>query len=179
MFLDLDGVLANFSESACQVCDVPYPSNTIFTDTWLDEQCGKKLWNLCRGHDFWLNIQPFPWAQELRDLIANHTDQWIFLTKSSFDAGYYSGKWEWMKRHFPKDLARLWIVNGDKSIVCRGPGDLLIDDKSKNCQPWIEAGGEIYHWRELTPDYNREEVLCRLGHVFFTLKGLLLDDDIS
>lgn len=169
--IDLDGVMANFTKGACIACDVPYPSNSLFAESWLDEQCAANMWDRCKGHDYWANLEPFPWVAALRNLVAEHTDQWVFLTKAAYhyDPGCYSGKCEWIHRHFPDDLNRLWIMNGDKSMMCRGPGDLLIDDKLRSVKPWARAGGTIYHWAEITSDYPSEKVAARLEDI----KGIL------
>jgi len=172
IYIDLDGLIANFSLAACNSCNIPYPLNTEFGDTWLDEKCGKDIWNHCAGQEFWSNLSPFPWAQTLVHLVDSYAPKnWVFLTKSSFDAGCYSGKFLWIKQHFPNHTDKLWIVNGNKNMACGSAQDLLIDDKIKNIEQWKDAGGSTYHWTEVTPDWPADQIAKRLSDIELLLKS--------
>lgn len=164
--LDLDGVLANFCKAAAEKMGRHYPQEPFAVpNLWLDDD-KKALWKSCRGHDFWVNIEPFPWAKKLIRIVNSNCNDWRFITKPSVDAGAYSGKFEWITKHTKgavKEGTRyLWLVNGCKSYACTGPHHLLIDDNDENCAKWKEAGGTVYQWTEISANWPEKEVEKRL-----------------
>lgn len=171
VFIDIDAVLACFSKAACERCSIPYPTQTEMADRWLDDATAGVLWKHCRGYTFWFELELLPWAATLRDIVRAHTDQWIYMSKPSLDSDCYSAKYDWINRHFKDAGQRLWLTNGDKSIACRGPGDMLIDDKLKNVENWARAGGTPFHWPEITPDYPSDLVRARLDALKAALEG--------
>ena len=131
--VDSDGVLFNFLKSACQILNVEYPKNYQFeSDTWLYDKCGltkKQFWSKINGHNFWANLEPFPWAPKLIDTIKRNTDNWIILSKPSLDAGAYSGKFKSFQINFGIGN-RLWLAARNKEFFA-GPNKILIDDKKE------------------------------------------------
>lgn len=162
--LDSDAVLFNFLKSACKVLNIEYPRNYIFeSDKWLYEKCGltkKQFWSKIHGHNFWANLEPFPWAQDLIDIIDRNTENWIVLSKPSLDSGAYSGKFESFQKHFGIGN-RLWLSARNKEFFA-GPNKILIDDKKDTCEKWALRGGFGYHWPEMTEDIDRKEIDDRL-----------------
>lgn len=160
--LDVDGVLANFCKAACAKMGRPYPSEPFAVpDRWLDDKKGS-LWKHCRGHDFWVNIEPFPWAKKIHKIVESSGVDWRFITKPSFDPGSYSGKYEFIKNNFKNGVSKLWCVNGSKAYACTGSHHLLIDDNKKNCDEWEATGGTVYRWSEISENWPEEEVNKRL-----------------
>ena len=164
--LDLDGVLANFTKAACKKCGVLYPVDPKkFEENWLDEKTKDILWKNCRGHDFWAEIEPFPWANEIVKIVNNNCADWRFITKPSFDPGSYSGKFDWVRMNFKDKIRHLWLVNGSKAYACTGPEHLLIDDNKKNCQEWRDAGGTVFEWEEVTPNWPQYDIAKSLDEL--------------
>lgn len=161
--LDLDGLLLQFSKAAYKKLDLEYPTNTILNDN-LYELAGdkRKFWSTVKGHEFWASLEKYPWSDDLIQLVDKYAADWIFLTKAAHDPFCYSGKFECVQRYWPKYINRLWIVNGTKARFCRGVNDVLIDDKEQNLREWGAQGGSTFHWREVTDDYNLEEIWVRL-----------------
>ena len=160
--LDIDGVIANFCKAAAAAMNKPYPSEPFaIPDGWLDDK-DKTLWRCCRGHDFWANIELFPWAKKIVKIVDSNCGDWRFITKPSFDPGSYSGKYEFVKNNFKNGVSRLWCVNGSKAYACTGPHHLLIDDNKKNCEEWEAAGGTVYRWTEISANWPEEKVEKRL-----------------
>ena len=163
--LDIDGVLANFCKAAAVAMGKHYPAEPFeIPDGWLDDK-EDSLWKYCRGHDFWANIELFPWAREIHKIVDSNCADWRFITKPSFDPGSYSGKYEFVKNNFKNGVSHLWCVNGSKAYACTGPHHLLIDDNAKNCKEWEEAGGIVYRWTEISANYPKEEVNKRLDEI--------------
>lgn len=164
-FIDMDGVLANFSKAACARHNVTYPTQAKLEHSWLEDQVGHKgrFWMKIHGYDYWTQLEPFPWAKKLVALVNDHCDEWRILSKPSSDEHCYSGKYTWVKNHLHK-TKHLWLCNGTKSLLA-GPNRLLIDDYKKNIDEWRAAGGEAYHWEEVTDDYDKLEIEKRFGEI--------------
>jgi len=163
--LDIDGVLANFCKAAASAMNKPYPSEPFAVpNSWLDDD-NNTLWKRCHGHDFWANIELFPWAKKIHKIVDSNCADWRFITKPSFDPGSYSGKYEFVKNNFKNGVSKLWCVNGSKAYACTGPHHLLIDDNTKNCEEWRAAGGTAYQWSEISANWPEKEVQKRLDEI--------------
>lgn len=170
-YIDLDGVLINFTKGACRALNIECPKNTIFDKKnggeWIYEQAGGRsaFWKRVHGFNLWANLEPYPWSKELLKIIHKHTNSWAYLTKPSIDSGCWSGKYTCVNKHFNYGYGRLAIVEFDKSKICHGPQDLLIDDKAENCEKWRAAGGAAYHWVEVSDDWPQNLIDIRLKEV--------------
>jgi|GEM_PF-3180608 len=175
--LDLDAVLANFTKGAARIFNYTLPEKTQFDSYDLISLFGitkGSFYKRIRGHDFWVNLEKYPWADELVKLVHEETKgQWCFLTKPMMDSGCWSGKAEWVKKSFPKHTQRLVIGAGAKSKFCTGDEDLLIDDNTKNIREWEEAGGETFLWPEVTEDYHPEKIQERLKDLRLKIRSTM------
>ncbi len=159
IFLDLDGVIANFSKSASKCLDIPYPVQHEFKqyDELFAHVPKPVFYSKIRGHDFWANLGIFPYAKDLVKMIDTVSDgNWMFLTKPMMDFGCYSGKFAWVQKHFPQYLGKIIIINGTKATCCTGANDILVDDTAKNINEWAAAGGHAIRWVEKTDDFDAE-----------------------
>lgn len=165
IYLDLDGVCANWSLSACSCLGVEYPTNTKFKRwNWLEEFRHRDKINKCADTlEFWENLEKYPWSDKIVNLVNNSGYDWRFLTKPMKTPECFYGKAKWIFKHYPQHWDRLWIVTRSKALACTGEQDLLIDDTSKNIHQWKDVGGSTFFWEEMTPDYqNWEEQYNRL-----------------
>jgi hypothetical protein len=135
LFLDCDGVLADFDSAATSIFGMP-PREA-------EAQIGSDaFWARIRAQrNFYRNLALMPDARELFDEVAALRP--IILT------GCPAGNWaepqkvQWAAEHFP----------GTEMITCRSrdkcrhmsPGDILIDDYLKYRGRWQEAGGRFVH----------------------------------
>lgn len=156
IFLDIDGVLANWTKMACSVTNTEYPKDFQFPNQgWLDSKIGvKKIQSACENLEFWSNLEKYPWSDEIVKTVSQSGKEWRFLTKPMKTPHCFAGKAEWMFKHYPYFWDRMWIVTGTKSATCRNEGDLLIDDMDKNLEQWKSAGGSVFEWKEITDDYS-------------------------
>jgi hypothetical protein len=63
-------------------------------------------------------------------------------------------KVNWAAEHFPGIPVFLGPFSHDKWRYCKGPNDILIDDRHSNCSEWIAAGGRAHiytTWEECKP----------------------------
>ena len=135
LFLDLDGVLADFDKGARDLLGMPpraYQEHYGVSAFW-------KM--LATSVNFYGSLEPMPDAQQLMEAVR-HLDP-IILT------GVPIGKWAepqkrvWLKRNFPgieiiTTMARL------KSTYCE-QGDVLVDDQERSAEAWNKAGGLFIH----------------------------------
>lgn len=130
LFLDVDGVLADFDGGVVRL--------TGLTPEQLEAQRGRGgFWKaLARAEGFYANLDPLPGAEDMVEQLRHLKP--ILLT------GLPLGKWaapqkrKWAQRHFP-DLKIVTCMARDKWRYAR-PGDVLVDDREKARNPWVEQG---------------------------------------
>lgn len=146
IFLDLDGVLADWASDAIRahgrdphdvfggwepgVYDLADALGVSSTEMW-------KPVNEA-GADFWANLRPYPWCHALMDMCVSIAPTTI-LTSPSKDPSAASGKTRWLQAQFGNDF-RSYLIGPDK-VSCARPGAVLIDDADKNCEVFLSAGG--------------------------------------
>lgn len=173
VFIDFDGLIANFSKSACQRLGIKYPSNTLFEDYgWLGTDHDTLIENI-KGHDFWVNIEAYPWSNKLVDSVDKISNgNWIFLTHAVNDPGCYSGKYSWYKKHFSRYDKKLCVTDVPKHKFCHDCCDFLIDDKPQNIDEWRSAGGTAFYWQEISDDYSEKIVTKRIVEIVKTIDNI-------
>lgn len=135
LFLDLDGVFANFTKAFREHTGLEHYENP------------KKSWALLEKVDnLFLHLEPLPYAKELFDEIKSRSVYEIkFLTalpilnKKLKTAP--QDKVDWVREHLcpvtPVICSNGW---SDKKRFCT-PGDILVDDMERNILDWKTAGG--------------------------------------
>lgn len=135
LFLDLDGVLADFEAGAHDVLKM---SAAEYQERYGAGGFWKKL---ATAPDFYNTLALLPDAQQLMDAVV-HLDP-IILT------GLPIGKWAepqkraWVERHFP-GIQVITTQARFKSKYC-SPGDVLVDDRDQYRDAWESAGGIFVH----------------------------------
>lgn len=150
LYLDCDGVLADFDAGAAKILGMP-PRQFERR-----HKIGKMWARLAAAPDFYGTLPLMPGARALFEAVR-HLDP-IILT------GLPLGKWaapqkmRWAAEHFP----------GTRIITCMArdkrnhaqEGDVLVDDTLKYQHLWEEAGGIFVHHR------NAPETLQALAGLF-------------
>jgi hypothetical protein len=137
LFLDCDGVLADFDHGAKAVTGMS-------PKAFVDRHGMGRFWQLrARAPDFYARLPLMPDAMELFEAVR-HLDP-IILT------GLPRGNWaadqkvRWAAEHFP----------GTRIITCMAvdkrnhanEGEVLVDDQSRHRHLWEEVGGIFIHHR--------------------------------
>ena len=148
LFLDCDGVLADFDSAAEKVFGMPARE--------AEHKLGlKTFWRKLRAHeDFYGKLPLMPDARNLFDAVKHLNP--IILTGCPLGRWAESQKHRWAAAHFP----------GTKMITCMArekrmhmkPGDVLVDDSLKFRGVWEEAGGVLIH--HTSADQTIAELKC-------------------
>ena len=135
LYLDCDGVLAEFDKGATAVLGL-HPKA-------FEKRHGiGRFWaKLTRAPDFYFGLPLLPDAMQLFEAVR-HLDP-IILT------GLPGGNWaadqkvRWAARHFPGTRI-ITTMARDKRDHAR-EGDVLVDDQMRHAHLWEEAGGIFVH----------------------------------
>jgi hypothetical protein len=131
IYLDCDGVLADFDKSAEAILGV---APRIFEKRHGAGQFWKRL---AKADGFFERLDPLPDAFELYAAVK-HRDP-VILT------GLPHGEWaepqkrRWAQRHFP-GVPVIATTAALKREHCH-PGDVLVDDRTQHRHLWVAAGG--------------------------------------
>ena len=136
IWLDKDGVLANFNKRAELILGMP-PSE-------YDKLHGPKAFdaNVYAQPDFFALLEPM---EDAHELVASVKHLKPIILTGHPNNGYWAveQKFKWRDNNFP-DLPLVSCLSKDKPKFCR-PGDILIDDWSKYKTNWEEASGVFIH----------------------------------
>jgi len=142
LYLDMDGVVADFDEYAARTLGVP-PSEGVYPDD---------IWNkLAANPRIYQDLIKTPYADQLVfrcSLIARQLQYDLkFLTavpKGNDVPWAFYDKVYWARHNFPTIPVMFGPYSKDKWRHCR-PGDILIDDRRSNIDEWRVAGGIAIH----------------------------------
>jgi len=135
LFLDCDGVLANFDAGARKVLGMGVPQ--------FEAKHGKRaFWReLTRAGDFYATLPEMADARELFDAVAH--------LKPTILTGLPLGDWaapqkvRWAAEHFP-GVPIITCMARDKYRHMTG-ADVLVDDTLRHRGAWEDAGGTFIH----------------------------------
>jgi 5'(3')-deoxyribonucleotidase len=164
IFLDMDGVVADFVSGAIEAADLPLKHDDIKTwDFFKPYMTATEFWK--RIHDtyeFWEGLEPYPWAQDLVDLCKQYGDV-IFLSDSSHDDNAPSGKVKWLRRHgFLAPDSSNYMLGRQKHLLGYGDANwVLIDDSKDNCKSW-ESISILFPQRWNTWQFDKVDRLSKV-----------------
>ena len=147
IYLDMDDVVADWMPAA----------RTIVNRNWAyGERIPDSDWNKVKAKErFYRDLPLKPGAHELVDYCKNAVatelaDGLFFLTALPHDYSMPFASYDkiaWAQQHFPNIPVFFGPFSHDKWRHCK-PGDILIDDRTGNCEEWIEAGGRAHIYRQ-------------------------------
>jgi hypothetical protein len=126
-FSDLDGVLTNFDQHA--------------KDKNKYDDKGALKWDAL-DYEWWSTMPAYDGAKKFYDGLRER-GRTRMLTAPILNAGCFRGKAEWVKefRRSPFGLLDLVICRADDKELLARPNHILIDDRQKNIDGWVAAGG--------------------------------------
>lgn len=140
IYLDCDGVLANFNKAAFAVIGKDYDEDTkLEWNFWRhygikDEDFYSKI----KGYDFWYNIEQFPWTKRLISSLSEIGDLYI-CTAPTDDAQCLAAKWDWLR--YKCNLAPDRIIMTSSKDKLAHSKAVLIDDRVLNVRKFIKRNG--------------------------------------
>jgi 5'(3')-deoxyribonucleotidase len=146
VYLDVDGVLADFIRYVHYVFNVPYDplkkTPYKFWEVW-NPPASFDLVNSACSESLWLNL---PWCSDghaiLRETVKTFGESKIYLlTQPMPHPESATGRWKWILENIPYYYGRTIMTRAPKSLFAR-PDALLIDDCDDNVEQFREAGGK-------------------------------------
>jgi hypothetical protein len=137
IFLDMDGVIANFVDGAIEAAGLPITHDCVRTwDFFTPFMSVDEFWGHIHGtYEFWEGLEPYDWAHTLVDMCCD-AGEVVFLSDSSHDECAPTGKVKWLKRHgFLNGTASNYLLGHQKNLVAT-QSNILIDDSIWNCSAW-------------------------------------------
>ena len=150
LFLDCDGVLADFDKGATAILGMPPRA--------FEKRHGLgRFWaKLASAPDFYFSLPLLPDATRLFDAVK-HLDP-IILT------GLPGGNWaadqkvRWAAQHFPGTRIITTLARNKRDHAKEG--DVLVDDQLRHAHLWEEIGGVFVHHKDA------ETTIAALGDYF-------------
>jgi len=128
LFLDLDGVLADFDRGV-----------EIVTGKRPDQQSTRDMWRaLSREPDFFGTLALMRDAKELWDYCRPHRP--VILTGLPLGNWAAAQKRRWVANMLGEDVAIITCMSKDKHRWS-APGHVLVDDREKTRESWEAKGG--------------------------------------
>ena len=141
LFLDCDGVLADFETYATEVLGMA-------PRAFEAKHGPRRFWSRIAAHeDFFFNLPLMPDARDLWDAVAHLSP--VILTGLPHGGWAAPQKMRWASRHFP-DARMITTMARAKRDHMEAPGDILVDDLLKYRHLWEEAGGIFVHHSSTT-----------------------------
>ena len=142
IYLDMDGVLADFSKGVLELCG-------IAAEEKQDENPERDdmMWEQIKKIDhFYSKLDLMPGAREMFDsLYGRFGERCEILTgipKARRGILYAAeDKTEWVKRLLSDTVVVNTVYKAEKKNFVKGNGSILIDDLEQNIREWREAGG--------------------------------------
>ncbi len=155
LFLDCDGVLADFDAGARIVLGGMTPAQ--FEALYSRGEFWKRL---ARTPDFYANLPLMPDAQLLFDAVAHLRP--TILTGLPLGGWAAPQKVAWAERHFPGTPIITCMARDKVRYMARG--DVLVDDREDHRSKWEDAGG-IFITHE-----NAERSIAALRQIFSSIE---------
>lgn len=138
IYLDLDGVFANFDKAVLDRTGFSYESDP------------KSAWPvLDKIPNFFATLEPLPGAHVMFGHIANlalmHGETMAILTALPMLTNELStaekDKKDWVAKYLDPDIDVICVSNWSRKAEFAYDGNILIDDSARNIRSWCEQGG--------------------------------------
>jgi 5'(3')-deoxyribonucleotidase len=136
----MDGVLCDFVTGALYMHCSAETHDDIVTWNFYEEWgiTAKEFWGPLRGHEFWENLEPYPWAIDLYKELKQMGDVTI-CTSPNADEACIIGKYRWGQKYL--GLKTNDFMVGSKKFLMANKQNTLIDDYIENVNKFRVAGG--------------------------------------
>lgn len=156
IYLDLDGVFADFWGKVCDVFGKE-PENS------------KMIWDKLKDvHNLFLDLKPLPYTRVMFNaLYSKYGDRCEILSSvprpDNFLVTAPDDKRKWVRKYLNDSIVVNIVSNHtEKQNFCKGKNYILIDDYAKNINEWMTKGGTgILHdnWNKTYIELIKLEIL--------------------
>lgn len=148
IYLDMDGVLADFDTAARTLIRATRKEQLVAQQTgrWPDH----KWRQIANDQHFYATLPKMPQADQLVDLALKFRDNLDYDVKILTAIPHnndmheaFHDKVDWISQHYGQHGFRVHFgpYSEDKQQHCGGPDDILVDDRTSNCEEWRGRGG--------------------------------------
>jgi hypothetical protein len=151
IFLDMDDVVADWHTSAQEFLRMRWDKE--------NERIPQEDWDKIKMNSrFYRDLPLKENANDLVDYCRNavatgKADELRFLSALPRNNDMTWAVWDkvlWAQEHFPGIPVFIGPYSYDKWHHCK-PGDILIDDRTSNCDEWVRAGGLAHIYKKWEP----------------------------
>ena len=169
IYIDMDGVVADFNTAARKILGArpEDEAKAAQAGRWPAERWNrlKAVKNLYRVLPKMLRADMMLLkALQFKDQLGWDVRMLTAIPKNNDVPDCIQDKVEWMQEYFPGIRVDFGPYSQDKQRHCR-PGDILVDDRTDNCEQWRAAGGYAV---KVGADY--EAALTELDQLFRTIR---------
>lgn len=154
---DVDGILKN----------IPAIGGTDIASLFHGKLREEVLKAIDDTEDFWVNLETYPWTDDLVEGIRARNEFVIATSPSKFD-GCPSQKVIWLQKYFHSEFRDYMI--GKKKWLMANPNHILIDDTEYMVEDFRKKGGNAIlfpqYWNKLS---HIESPQDKLNYVFSEL----------
>jgi 5'(3')-deoxyribonucleotidase len=170
IFVDMDGVVADFNQGAAQAINA---SSDVLQTAVESGHWDQDSWkHIVKYHPrIFRDLPKMPKADLMMELASKFRDEFLWdlrmltaVPKGNDVPDAFRDKIHWMSLRYPGIPVWFGPYSQDKKNHCL-PGDILIDDRKDNCEQWQAAGGLAVR---VTSDYDR--ALEQLESIYHDLK---------
>ena len=148
LYLDMDGVLADFNTAARDLLGATdaEENRAAQAGRWPDHR-----WRMIAEQEhFYLNLPKTAIADQLVELALRFRENLDFELRvlTAIPSGNdmpdaFHDKIDWMNQHYGEHNIRVHFgpYSHDKARHCQSSEDILVDDRTSNCDQWRAAGG--------------------------------------
>lgn len=146
IFLDMDGVLADFVGGACKAHNrTCYDHPSHYGEFQLEKIWGitpAEFWKPTNSFEFWASLAKTPEADMIVETAVKLVgwENIAILTSPSLHESCVPAKRYWIEKYYPR-LTKNMIFAWGKGFIA-GPGKLLVDDRDRNVDDFRAAGGQ-------------------------------------
>lgn len=150
IYLDMDGVVANFHKAACLAHGKPELMDRYPLLEDVDKALGfptrEAFWARTYELDpyFWDHVEPFPWFPALYYVVvglAKDGHDVAFLSKPDHNPHSHMAKAHWLQTRIPANPRFEDFVLTRRKELLAHPGAVLVDDDPRELYQWIKRGG--------------------------------------
>lgn len=155
IFLDMDGVVADFTAGMCAAVGLPFSNqpylfprglwdyvdwlDRVHHVNWLDVELA------CSSEDFWADLPALPKADQLYNYLNTRHGVRFLTTPTGDTMVCFGGKRRWLEARgwaVPHDKRMVLLEHGETKEEYARPDIVLLDDQDKNVQDFRHGGGQ-------------------------------------